>query len=178
MKEVLELEEILERSTPISRTQVTGVYFLIDKSVVVYVGQATQGTMRFLGHLKKEFDSYYFIECDKRDLNMIETFYIARFLLKYNESFGISYENQEYLEAAKYAKYNNVTAGSVSYVISRFDIGFVNLARFKNAYKVSDLDKYKEYFIALYTQKQLDRMVKDGYMDENYVIKTASCRVS
>lgn len=55
-----------------------GVYFLILKERVVYVGQSVSLSSRLAGHIAalskgvKDFDSFSWIECDARDLNFME----------------------------------------------------------------------------------------------------------
>ncbi len=54
----------------------SGVYFLINKKQVVYVGQSTNVYARIVAHTDKEFDSFAFISCDPDQLNRIESLYI------------------------------------------------------------------------------------------------------
>jgi hypothetical protein len=59
-----------------------GVYFLILDSKVVYVGQSVNIPSRISQHRQdkgKEFDKYHYIECDERDLDEVEQFYIRKF---------------------------------------------------------------------------------------------------
>jgi len=54
-----------------------GVYFLIDRSKVVYVGQSVNVFSRMREHSKsKQFSSYAYISCSKEDLNVLESLYI------------------------------------------------------------------------------------------------------
>ena len=54
-----------------------GVYFLIDRGEVVYVGQSVNVFSRMREHSKsKKFDSYVYINCSKGDLDILESLYI------------------------------------------------------------------------------------------------------
>jgi len=54
-----------------------GVYFLIDRSKVVYVGQSVNVFSRMREHSKsKQFSSYAYISCSKEDLDVLESLYI------------------------------------------------------------------------------------------------------
>ena len=56
---------------------VCGVYFLIDRGEVVYVGQSVNVFSRMREHSKsKKFDSYVYINCSKGDLDILESLYI------------------------------------------------------------------------------------------------------
>lgn len=57
----------------------TGIYFLIHKKKVVYIGQTIHFPMRLAGHIGKEFDSVRFFPCDKDLLLTYETRWIQRF---------------------------------------------------------------------------------------------------
>ena len=57
-----------------------GVYFLIDRDEIVYVGQATNVHARVAAHTRnwKQFDSYTYIPCPKEQLDALERHYIQR----------------------------------------------------------------------------------------------------
>lgn len=65
--------EIVASSAPWSN--VCGIYFLIRGKEVVYVGQSIEVHSRICKH-KKEFDSYAYIECDRKMLDRLESLYI------------------------------------------------------------------------------------------------------
>lgn len=70
---------------------VVGVYFLVDTNndEVVYVGQSTCIKSRLTQHYrngKKDFDAFYYQECDKSELNDKEAEAIIELNPKYNES--------------------------------------------------------------------------------------------
>ena len=59
---------------------VCGVYFLIYKNNIVYVGQSVNVFSRMREHSKsKEFDSYVYINCAKEHLDILESLYIHMF---------------------------------------------------------------------------------------------------
>lgn len=64
--------------------ELTGIYFLKQKDQLVYIGQTTKGVSRILEHKDKEFDKFYFIKCDKKDLNKIEGINILNYKPKLN----------------------------------------------------------------------------------------------
>lgn len=53
-----------------------GVYFLVSKNRVVYVGQSVNVFSRLTGHSDKEFDSITYIKCKREHLDKIESLYI------------------------------------------------------------------------------------------------------
>ena len=64
-----------------------GVYFLIRNKRIVYVGQSVSVLGRIGNHALegvKEFDSYAFIECEKENLNILESIYIHILAPEYN----------------------------------------------------------------------------------------------
>lgn len=63
-----------------------GIYFLIDKKTVVYVGQSNNIMSRISGHSVKKYTSIIYIECDKEELDKLETDYIIAFNPKYNKT--------------------------------------------------------------------------------------------
>lgn len=65
--------------------KICGVYFLISKGELVYIGQSIDILQRLGGHLTYDwFDSYSYIECEKADLNLIESIYIHAYRPKGN----------------------------------------------------------------------------------------------
>lgn len=66
--------QIVAKSIPWSR--IVGVYFLIKRDKVVYVGQSNSLFTRISQHDNKEFDRYAFIRCEKSQLDRLESLYI------------------------------------------------------------------------------------------------------
>jgi len=85
------------------RSALCGIYFLVNKDRVVYVGQSTNIHMRIAKHIgTKEFDSFHFVECDKFILDEVEAAYIVALdpplnrdvsLVKAREGLSISVQN-------------------------------------------------------------------------------------
>lgn len=64
-----------------------GIYFLMQGSEIVYVGQSTNCNFRIGNHLSDEqkvFDSYFMVECIESRLDEMEAKYIVKFRPKYN----------------------------------------------------------------------------------------------
>lgn len=60
---------------------ITGVYFLILKGTIVYVGQSVNIFQRVGVHAsaqKIKFDKYYYLECKAEYLNILESIYIHK----------------------------------------------------------------------------------------------------
>lgn len=67
--------EISEHCHPLS--DCCGVYFLLQGSSVVYVGQSVNVHARITGHMSsKEFDGFAYVKCDKAALDILESLYI------------------------------------------------------------------------------------------------------
>jgi len=65
---------------------IRGIYFLIDKKTVVYVGQSQDIIQRINQHTDKTFTSVLYIESNVKDLTKLETHYIVAFDPKYNKT--------------------------------------------------------------------------------------------
>lgn len=84
--ENLSLENIINLSKNFEK-DLNGIYFLLNKNEIVYVGQTTQGLTRTFCHAKnKIFDKYYFIPCPADKLDYIESAYIIKFNPIYNKT--------------------------------------------------------------------------------------------
>ena len=62
-----------------------GIYFLCDQEAVVYVGQSIDIATRITAHRDKaaigrvkHFDRVFWIECERKDLDWLETFWIEK----------------------------------------------------------------------------------------------------
>jgi hypothetical protein len=83
---LLDEEEIIKNKINIDKNIYKGVYFLINKNKIVYVGNSKNILARIAVHLNKNkilFDSYYFIE-KSQDSVELESRYILKFLPKNN----------------------------------------------------------------------------------------------
>lgn len=73
-KTLLREQEIVQAAQELPNK--TGIYFLILRSRVIYVGQSINIFSRVLQHTDKEFDSFAFILCDASLLDKMESLYI------------------------------------------------------------------------------------------------------
>ncbi len=83
----IDYEMIVENKIEYSPTVITGVYFLLNGTEIVYVGQAYDVMSRIGFHRdekKKEFNSYYIVECPKEHLNLVEAHFILKFKSLHN----------------------------------------------------------------------------------------------
>jgi hypothetical protein len=72
---LLKESEIVVHAIPVENS--CGVYFLVHKKRIVYVGQSTNVFSRIFTHTQsKTFDSYVFMPCEKDMLNKLESLYI------------------------------------------------------------------------------------------------------
>lgn len=63
----------------------TGIYFLILRNKVVYIGQTTRWPSRLAGHCYKNFNKVRFIECKRSKLSYYEMRWIKRFKPELNK---------------------------------------------------------------------------------------------
>ena len=76
-KHMLIEREIVKAASPINTSDYCGVYFLVNGDRVVYVGQSINILVRVREHSKhKDFDSFSFIRCEKKKLDVLESLYI------------------------------------------------------------------------------------------------------
>lgn len=76
-KHMLIEREIVKAASPINTSDYCGVYFLVKGNRVVYVGQSINILVRVREHSKyKDFDSFSFIRCEKKKLDVLESLYI------------------------------------------------------------------------------------------------------
>ncbi|GIK83061.1 MAG: hypothetical protein BroJett024_41660 [Alphaproteobacteria bacterium] len=73
---VLDEKTIVQRSRPVQA--LCGVYFLIHRSRVVYVGQSVNILARIADHARsvRTFDRAHWVLCPEKDLNELEATYI------------------------------------------------------------------------------------------------------
>jgi excinuclease UvrABC nuclease subunit len=87
MSKIQSKSKIISKAIPLTKP-IKGVYFLICRGVIVYVGQSSDITFRLSAHVsnrKKEFDSYSYIESNEVNLNNLEAKYIYEFTPFYNK---------------------------------------------------------------------------------------------
>lgn len=76
-KTLVSKKEILSAAKPWEGY--SGVYFLIFKNKIIYVGQSVNVYARISGHTHKKFDSFTVLPCPKEHLNVLESLYIHMF---------------------------------------------------------------------------------------------------
>lgn len=68
---------------------VCGLYFLIHQGKIVYVGQSVDVHTRLAYHRKRfTFDAVHIVECDRKDVGLMESAYIATLKPKHNRANG------------------------------------------------------------------------------------------
>lgn len=89
---MFELDEIISKSKFVGRESTTGVYFLIKKDEIVYIGSSFDCEMRMKDHRRNwavlRFDRMFIIPCNrlnKDERTKLEYKYIRKFSPKYNK---------------------------------------------------------------------------------------------
>ena len=79
---------ILEAAIPTAKP--SGVYFLIRNGEVVYTGQSVDVLHRIARHRRegKVFDAFSYIECEREEMDRLESLYIRALVPLENLSFG------------------------------------------------------------------------------------------
>lgn len=80
-------ESIAQRSQPMNTIMNPGVYFLMDGSRIVYVGQSVTPEHRIIVHARdksKTFDSFYIHRCYEEYLDLLETLFILHYNPRHN----------------------------------------------------------------------------------------------
>lgn len=81
----------------------SGVYFLIEGGIVVYVGQSIDVVARIARHVGlKIFDSYYIIDCPPDQLRALEDIYIKRLNPPLNAAGRLRVPEQEAADGVTY----------------------------------------------------------------------------
>lgn len=76
----LQLKGVLNNLNLVVKPGVTGVYFLLCNSEIIYIGQTSNLFKRLAYHLSnKDFDCYAFFPCPKDELNFMEAKLIREF---------------------------------------------------------------------------------------------------
>lgn len=88
---LLREDEIIVHAIPVENS--CGVYFLVHKKRIVYVGQSTNVFSRIVTHTQsKTFDSYVFMPCEKKMLDKLESLYIHFLLPPLNGNLNNGYK--------------------------------------------------------------------------------------
>lgn len=77
----------IENIKQLTGNELMGIYFLMNKGVVIYVGQSHNIKQRMLQHYKEKiFDAIFYFECDESQLTELEAKYIDEFNPSYNKT--------------------------------------------------------------------------------------------
>lgn len=87
-----------------SESDKTGIYFLIKRNDVVYIGKTTKYPMRLKYHIhqKLDFDTVKFIECTKDNLAYYEKRWIERFKPAHN--LAMKPKQKAYIQLEEHSK--------------------------------------------------------------------------
>jgi excinuclease UvrABC nuclease subunit len=122
LKEMLE-KEILRQARPVSEVGFPGIYFLLNESEIVYIGQSNSVHTRIKQHLNeplKSFDSYLIIRIDSYSERILrERQLIATFKPYYND---LTLRAQGYESFHKLAEELNINRGVLESVASKYNI--------------------------------------------------------
>ena len=97
-------DEVLSKKKPAWTSQITGIYFLIDKNEVVYVGKSVDIYNRISTHSRdasKIFDSFSILECPTEFLKILETHYIFKLRPFLNNIFPEHCEYKSFVQLKK-----------------------------------------------------------------------------
>jgi hypothetical protein len=95
---------IVRKATTVQQEKLCGVYFLVKKDRVVYVGQSVHVYNRVNQHhneAQKKFDSWCYIPCKRSQLNLLESLYIHVLQPKENGKAGASNHKSSPLSISK-----------------------------------------------------------------------------
>lgn len=83
----LSKERILSMAVQRDKIVLSGVYFLVNKNEIIYVGQSVKTHSRLLTHwAEKEFDKVFVLQVEKSRLTEVENHYIKKFNPRLNKS--------------------------------------------------------------------------------------------
>ena len=98
----IQLDDVL--CSKIDFAQTRGIYFLIHKNEIIYIGKSIHIFRRITQHYlnKKEFDAFFYFKCNIDDMDALEKFYIKKFKPKRRvQRQFLSCDFMEYFCAAK-----------------------------------------------------------------------------
>jgi hypothetical protein len=109
----LDASTVVATARPLSVAVICGVYFLVEESRIVYVGQSTNVLARIQSHTDKRFDAVAVLPVAAEHLDAMEAYYIDRFTPALNGSPGRRklLENTEAM-ASMLVRYGGASAGA------------------------------------------------------------------
>lgn len=85
---MIDINHILENKERVVRYDFSGIYFLICKDKVIYVGKASYSIEDRLNthrsRKRMKFDSIYAIRADRNEIDQLEKLYIEKYTPKFN----------------------------------------------------------------------------------------------
>lgn len=139
---VIDKQSILKSKMPANDVFSYGIYFLLKKDCIVYVGKTSCGLNRVRAHLKyKDFDSFAFIPWPKETLSKVEADNIYAYKPKYNKHISGDYG---------YNRKNNIF----------FTKDFCLEAKKKNGLNKRNITNKKKKAIILQTGEKFDSLTE------------------
>lgn len=109
---LLGAKEIIVQAKP-GPPSVCGIYFLVSEGEIVYVGQSTNIASRIGNHAaeRKQFDSYYYQQCDSKSLDEMESAYIRKFKPRLNKAAPRNSHRGRIRVEEEYSKFKDMFSG-------------------------------------------------------------------
>lgn len=99
----------------------SGIYFLLKDEIVVYVGKANMIASRICDHYKnatKDFDDFKFINCEAKYLDLLESYFIYKYIPLFNKQLGKYNKVWQRIETIPIEDNQPVSANNYSYRIT------------------------------------------------------------
>jgi hypothetical protein len=117
---------IVENKTPNTHLYNSGVYFLINKIDIVYIGQSFFVKSRVQSHIgspKFAFDGYFIKEFKPKELNDSEAFFIWNLQPKHNKTLPKNNQYKTINQISKLLwKHQKITRGKTTQIIKKHDL--------------------------------------------------------
>lgn len=78
------VEPVRGEVIPLSLRRVPVVYFLFDGEIITYVGQTFNLFSRLGQHSSKEYNGFFAVRVERKDIDIMESLYICRYLPRDN----------------------------------------------------------------------------------------------
>lgn len=130
---MLDKDIIISNKMPVE-PDICGIYFLIKKDQIIYIGQSVNVKHRLYAHKQdKDFDYYYVHECLPEELDTLE----AQYIVKYDppENGPILPKNELYKTMTQIKELFGFTAWDIKKLLKNSNIKPI----YKNYYLVKDI---------------------------------------
>jgi hypothetical protein len=138
--DIMSASEIAAQAKPVTNLSEESylVYFLLQGKTVVYVGSTSRGELKLISHIvmtscgnnkadknpyrntgKKQFDSFFFIRCTKKNRYELEARYIVRLNPLYNKSIP---QNSMYISTKEVFKKYKLRNKTLQHIINCYKI--------------------------------------------------------